>query len=58
MEDRTNDWLASQLRYENSIRRNNGLDIGFSHIVSCDSELLRREHRANCDDKTVDDGVF
>lgn len=58
MEDRANDWLASQLRYERNISRNNGLDIGFSHSVSCDSELLRREHRANCDDKTVDDGVF
>lgn len=58
MEDRSNDWLAKQLRYEKSALRNNGLDLGYSHDVDCDADDLKRAHRDDCEDKWVDDGEF
>ena len=58
-DDKTNDWLARQLRDE--ARAMNVLSDMFQlkaeHSNSCDAEFIRRFHESNCDTHGVDDGT-
>ena len=41
-DDRQNDWLAQQLRYERRVKA--GSDLGATHEINCDARSLKREH--------------
>ena len=46
LEDRSNDWLAQQLREEKAVlRRNDVFDFGALHQQQCAAEDLRNEHQ-------------
>ena len=57
-EDRSNDWLARQMKEEQRILRRGDLkDLGAYHAASCDADKLKREHLLEHDD-SIDDGEF
>ena len=56
MEDRSNDWLARQMKEEQRILRRGDLrDLGAAHEASCDADDLKRRHLLEHDD-SIDDG--
>ncbi len=57
MEDRSNDWLAKQLREESRIKKLSGLDLGASHSVACAADELKKFHIARHSDK-IDTGEY
>ena len=58
MDDRSNDWLAKQLREErvSFYRMSAMFDLKTSHKNSCEAEMIRRFHEDNCDAGVVDAG--
>jgi hypothetical protein len=43
-DDRQNDWMAQQLRYERRVKAST--DLGAVHDANCDARSLKREHLA------------
>lgn len=50
LEDRDNDWLASQLREErrSDNRMSDMFDLKEEHANNCDAYAIKREHERNC----------
>lgn len=50
LEDRDNDWLASQLREErrSGNRMSDMFDLKEEHANNCDAYAIKREHERNC----------
>ena len=58
-EDRSNDWLARQLKEEAAIlRRGSQFDLGASHSASCDATSLKRQHTRRHQSSGLDRGTF
>ncbi|MCR4740472.1 MAG: hypothetical protein K5886_09485 [Lachnospiraceae bacterium] len=63
MEDRKNDWMAKQLRYEKAayyeVRKmfDFKYDAKSDHEKNCDAGIVRDEHRRNCDAEGIDTGT-
>ena len=58
-DDKTNDWLARQLRDEARAMSmlSDMFQLKTEHSNSCDAEFIRRFHESNCDSHGVDDGT-
>lgn len=58
-DDRKNDWLARQMREEEKIlRRGDLMDLGASHAVNCDADMLKKYHLYAEHDDSVDNGEY
>ena len=58
LEDRSNDWLAKQLREERKILLRGDLaDLGARHFAECDARAIKEEHLLEHDD-SIDCGEF
>ena len=57
-DDRTNDWMARQLRDE-ALAMTKVSDMFMlkqSHMNNCDAEFIRRFHESSCDAEGIDNG--
>ncbi len=59
MDDRSSDWLATQLREEAKamVRVSDMFQLKQQHSNNCDAEFIRRFHESNCDAYGIDDGT-
>lgn len=55
-DDRTNDWLARQLRDEHIAfkKASDMFGLKIEHSAHCDAQLLKNYHNLNCDAKGID----
>ena len=55
-DDRTNDWLARQLREEHKAFKETSemFDLKIEHASHCDARFIEQFHRRNCDARGVD----
>lgn len=55
-DDRTNDWLARQLRDEHTAFKkvSDMFGLKIEHSSHCDAQLLKNYHHLNCDAKGID----
>ena len=60
MEDRSNDWLAKELREEKRAlsRLSEMFEQQMEHKTHCDARILKEYHLNNCDAGGVDTGVL
>ena len=58
-DDKTNDWLAKQLREESKAVAvlSDMFQLKSEHRNACDAEFIKRFHESNCDAYGVDDGT-
>ena len=59
MDDRSSDWLATQLREEARamVKVSAMFQLKEHHANNCDAEFIKRFHESNCDAGSVDDGL-
>ena len=59
MDDRSSDWLATQLREEAraKVKVSAMFQLKEHHANNCDAEFIKRFHESNCDAGSVDDGL-
>ena len=59
MDDRSSDWLATQLREEARamVKVSAMFQLKEHHTNNCDAEFIKRFHESNCDAGSVDDGL-
>ena len=57
-DDRSNDWMAKQLREEaqSMVRVSEMFQLKQAHMNNCDAEFIRRFHESGCDAHGIDDG--
>ena len=58
-DDRSNDWMARQLRDEAiaMVKVSDMFKLKQSHSSNCDAEFIRRFHESNCDAEGIDNGI-
>ncbi|MCR4806487.1 MAG: hypothetical protein K5857_02315 [Lachnospiraceae bacterium] len=58
-DDRSNDWMARQLRDEAIalVKVSDMFKLKQSHLNNCDAEFIKRFHESNCDAGGIDDGT-
>lgn len=59
MDDRSSDWLATQLREEERamVKVSAMFQLKQHHANNCDAEFIKRFHESNCDAGGVDNGL-
>ena len=59
MDDRSSDWLATQLREEARamVKVSAMFQLKEHHANNCDAEFIKRFHESNCDAGSVDHGL-
>lgn len=59
MDDRSSDWLATQLREEARamVKVSAMFQLKEHHANNCEAEFIKRFHESNCDAGSVDDGL-
>jgi hypothetical protein len=58
-DDRSNDWMARQLRDEAiaMAKVSDMFKLKQSHMNNCDAEFIKRFHESNCDADGIDNGL-